>query len=147
MSDSRQLDISLCLNQPLIECQILALFDVQPAGVHDMPSTDDVKRVLSHLKPSQCSTLWYMDKQKTEDTSSSLTNACQCRHESSLIAFAFLLLFPRVIAVSSLLLKPCQSAWTKWQAGRNWITEKGAKNHLPLTCLLSGLIAWSSPGH
>lgn len=36
----------------------------------------------------------------------------------------FYCISPRVIAVSSLLFKRCQSAWTKWQPSGNWITER-----------------------
>lgn len=49
----------------------------------------------------------------------------------------FYCISPRVIAVSSLLLKPCQSAWAKWQPSGNWITEKRGSQESPSSDLLA----------
>lgn len=49
----------------------------------------------------------------------------------------FYCISPRVIAVSSLLLKPCQSAWAKWQPSGNRITGKRGSQESPSSYFLA----------
>lgn len=49
----------------------------------------------------------------------------------------FYCISPRVIAVPSLLLKPRQSAWAKWQPCGNWITGRRGSQESPSSDLLA----------
>ena len=162
VSDLRlRADISLYLNHLLIKCQILAVFDARHTDVHDMRCTDDATRVLSHLKASNYSAPCYTEnkerKKKTESKdrghflqphwcvtwSHSFTSCVWAPNmKAAWWVSPFYHISPGVIAVPSLLLKRCQSAWTKWQPSGNWITGRGGsqESHLPLTCVLSGLV-------
>lgn len=51
--------------------------------------------------------------------------------------FPFYCISPRVIAVSSLLLKPCQSGWAKWQPSGNRITGRRGSQESPSSDLLA----------
>lgn len=120
-----------------------------------MQSTDDVTRVLSHLKASKCSTMCYTENKKhcikrlrTLSSASVMYNMEPFLHflcvSVDMKAVWWLLPFysvpPRVIAVSSLLLKPCQSAWAKWQPSGNWITGRRGSQESPSS---DSLAKWS----
>lgn len=151
VSDLRlRADISLFLNHLLIKCQILPVFEARHTNVHDMRSTDDATRVLSHLKASKYSTPCYTKnkggKKKPESKdrghflqphwcvtwSHSFTSCVLARNmKAAWWVSAFYRISPGVIAVPSLLLKRCQSAWTKWQPSGNWITGRGGSQESP----------------
>lgn len=154
---AKQVDISLYLNQLLIKCQILAVFDVQYTGARGTPSTDDVKRVLSCLNVSKCSTLCYTEKTGAERKGQRTLPSVSLKHvqtwtQQDGFFFFYYCIYPRVIAVSSFTFKASSVpelngslVVTELQAG------EGAKNHLLLTCFSGRAVCYGegrnfSPG-
>lgn len=132
-----------------------AAFDVPHINVHDIQSGDDVSEVLSHLKgPKNAARCvpWRTKKKRERETwlraLSSASLMCNVGPFHHILCVSvdmkvvsplrpYYHISPRVILVSSLLLKPCQSAWIKWQPSGNWITGRRERKESPSCDLLA----------